>query len=111
MSKARSGGGITSRVNRKVAQNVGPARTNIVSVAATDMLGQSLAFKRPDLIKGTAPQVPMGNAVATNIGKGGPGTGRVTHHCGSQGTHGPTTGTTRPARDILSEYGPEKSRG
>lgn len=34
--------------------------------------------------------VRFGNEVALNIGKGGPGTGRETMPCGSQGTHGAT---------------------
>src|SRR6516165_3833591 len=34
--------------------------------------------------------VKFGNELATNVGKGGPGTGRTTMHCGSQGTHGAT---------------------
>src|SRR6516162_4880835 len=32
--------------------------------------------------------VKFGNELALNVGKGGPGTGRTTMHCGSQGTHG-----------------------
>jgi hypothetical protein len=32
--------------------------------------------------------VPLGNEVALNVGKGGPGTGRDCHATGSQGVHG-----------------------
>src|SRR6516165_2374502 len=32
--------------------------------------------------------VKFGNEVALNVGKGGPGTGRDVHACGSQGNHG-----------------------
>jgi hypothetical protein len=51
---------------------------------------------------------PYGNAVALNVGKGGPGTGRDVHHCGSQGVHGGVAGSPKPqGRPILSQYGPE----
>jgi hypothetical protein len=80
------------------------------------MLGQQLGFKRPDLIKGTMPQVPLGNQLSTNVGKGGPGTGRTTMHCGSQGSYGkPSAGEGKigpnAGKDILSDFGPEKSKG
>jgi hypothetical protein len=43
--------------------------------------------------------VKLGNEVALNVGPGGCGTGRDVHHCGSQGTHGPTNpGSPRPNR-------------
>jgi hypothetical protein len=48
--------------------------------------------------------VPFGNEVALNVGKGGCGTGRTIHSCGSQGTHGATNpGSPRPNtyRDAL----------
>jgi hypothetical protein len=115
MSRAKSGGGIRSRVVKRVGQNLGPRSSNKVSPSAVDMLGQSTSFKRPPLIKGTMPQVPLGNDLSTNVGKGAPGAGRVTMHCGSQGTHGPVTAGTpkggNAGKDILSEFGPEKSRG
>ena len=41
--------------------------------------------------------VKFGNEVALNVGKGGCGTGRDVHACGSQGTHGtPAQGSPRP---------------
>jgi hypothetical protein len=47
--------------------------------------------------------VPFGNEVALNVGKGGPGTGRTIHHCGSQDQHGPVSGTPRgPGRGIIN---------
>jgi hypothetical protein len=83
-----SGGGIRSNKNVKVSVKAGPARTNIVSPASADQLGQSLAFKRDALPKGTAPQVAMGNATALTAGQG-PGAGRTVMKFGSQGVHGP----------------------
>jgi hypothetical protein len=47
--------------------------------------------------------VKFGNEVALNVGKGGPGTGRTIHHCGSQSVHGPVAGTPRPpGRGIIN---------
>jgi hypothetical protein len=91
MSKAKSGGGIRS--NKLVhPRHIGGQRTTeAVRPGAVDMLGQQIAFKRPDLIQRQAPAATrLGNDMATDVGRGGPGVGRVTHHCGSQGTYGST---------------------
>jgi hypothetical protein len=87
--KARSGGGITSNklVHPKV--RAGSRRVNAISPSAVDMIGQQTSFKKPDLIKSTPKDfVPMGNDLATNIGNGGPGTGRTVYPCGYQDQHG-----------------------
>jgi hypothetical protein len=88
--KARSGGGITSNQLRRVCVKAGPPHTNKVSVAATDALGQQLAYKRPDLIKGTMPKVPMGNAVAAQT-VCGPGGSRTIYKSGYQSSTGPVS--------------------
>jgi hypothetical protein len=50
----------------------------------------------------------LGNQLSTNVGKGGPGTGRTVMRSGSQSQHGAAVqGSTPPPRDILSEYGPD----
>jgi hypothetical protein len=57
---------------------------------------------------GTPGSIPLGNQIATNVGCGGPGTGRTLYgQSGSQGTHGQPAPGNAPAkgRDILSEYG------
>src|SRR5262245_29264308 len=105
MAKARSGGGITSNKLVRPSGRVGPPSTNKVSVQRAAQIGIETQFEKGPLIKGTAPQVPLGNAVALNVGKGGPGAGREVHHCGSQGQHGAATGSVKPAVDILSQYG------
>jgi hypothetical protein len=109
--KIRSGGGITSNKLIRPGIKAGSPRTNLIDPHGPDFLGQSTSFPKPPLMKGTAPQVELGNALATNVGAGGPGQGRTVMRGGSQGTHGPTTGSVQQGRDILSEYGPEKSRG
>jgi hypothetical protein len=114
MSKAKSGGGI--RTNKLVHPRHigGQRRTEAVRPGAVDMLGQQLGFKRPDLIQRQAPAATrLGNDMATNVGRGGPGVGRVTHHCGSQGSYGtPAQGeggiqgaADRGARAILNAKG------
>jgi hypothetical protein len=110
MAKPVSGGGIRSKVtSQKLESTRVKPTTRAVSPSAADQLGQNmgnLKGGKPNpaekLYQGRSFQpVPMGNQLATNIGKGGPGTGRVTMHSGSQGTHGPVVGERAgPARGI-----------
>jgi len=87
--KARSGGGITSNKNVRVGQKLNPRSVDVVSIAATSMLGQQVSSKRPEIIKGQAKDfAPMGNALTNNVGKGGPGTGRTIYERGYQSCHG-----------------------
>jgi hypothetical protein len=111
-AKAVSGGGERSNKLVQVGVKSGPPRTNVVSPASANQLGASVAFRKDPLPIGTAPQVPLGNALATNVGAGGPGKGRTVQKSGSQGLHGPVAGAPRPmGPDILSQYGPERSKG
>jgi len=99
---ARSGGGATSNKLVKPTVRGGPSSTKIVSVSAAGSIGRAkgdhvgtsggktVARPKDPLIQGTRSQVPSGNAVALNVGKGGPGAGRVLHgQAGSQSQHGP----------------------
>ena len=106
---------------RNVGVRSGPPNTKIISPAAAANLGASKGnhvmgkgtVQRPPepLVRGTASQVPLGNAVATNVGRGGAGAGRIVHATGSQGQHGAAVQGSQPApRDILSEFGPERSK-
>ena len=45
---------------------------------------------------GSPGTIPLGNAVALNVGAGGPGRGRTTAVSGSQGCHGEVAGSARP---------------
>jgi hypothetical protein len=107
-----TGGGIQSNKNVRPNVRVGPPRSNKVSVAATDAMGESLAYKRPDLYKGTMPQVPSGNAVAAST-VCGPGGSRTVYKTGYQNTYGtPSRGegqmegkADRGSRAILGEKG------
>src|SRR5713101_1831835 len=122
MSKAKSGGGANSKVVRQVGIKSGSANIKAISPAAAADIGikkgnhasegggKTLQRPADPLIKATPKdRVPMGNAVATNVGKGGPGAGRTVHRSGSQGQHGPAAGSAAPqGRDILSAFSPKK---
>ena len=105
MTKARgvSGGGIEGNKNVRTGVRTGSARVNTTSAAGAGQLGISTAFKKDPVNASSKAQVPLGNQVALNVGKGGVGTGRKVHHCGSQGTHGPVVSPPRPVgRGILN---------
>ena len=59
------------------------------SPGAADQIGQTTAFRKEQVDAGSAYNsgVKLGNEKALDVGKGGVGTGRTTHKCGSQGTH------------------------
>ncbi len=111
MSSAKSGGGITSRVNKNVSIRPEQRRTEVINPAQTDYLGQATAFgKGPFVERKAQAATPMGNDIAQAT-VCGPGGSRNIYARGVQGCHGNTTGTVRQGRDILSDFGPEKSRG
>jgi hypothetical protein len=84
MAKARSGGGITSTKNVRPPVKAGPPSANKINPGGAAQLG-SAEYQNPTPLKaGTMPKVPLGNAVALNVGKGGPGAGRSVHRAGSQ---------------------------
>jgi len=111
-TKAKSGGGITSnKLVRPSVRTGQPYRGS--SPAAADYLGQSTAFKKENVeVRPAYTGSKLGNEIALNVGAGAPEAGRTVHHCGSQGTHGSVNpGQPTPqGRDILSEFGPEKSK-
>ena len=115
-------GGIGSRVvNPQGVRNGTPARG--INPAAVAQLGgvygnhstdhsKVLPYRGEDYLVGKTPAggaVPLGNQIATNIGKGGPGTGREVFRCGSQGSPGPVRSPIATGRDTLAEFGPDTS--
>ena len=89
MANKLSGGGIQS--NKLVRPNVRTGQPyKATSAAAASQLGQSTSFNKEQVERGGRAYTgsPLGNELALNVGKGGPGTGRTVHHCGSQGQHG-----------------------
>ena len=119
MSKVRSGGGIQGNKNVKVGVRAGSPSTNVINPAGTRQLGNAVERETVQpLQRGSAKAATeLGNALATNVGKGGPGTGRTIYGSGSQGTwgspaqgeadHAPDVNDMSGGRDILGEFGPE----
>jgi hypothetical protein len=112
----RAGGGIASNKRVDVRQNLGgkgkgvdPEYPGMLGVArGSHTMQGDLPLKKIPLYEGsTPPSVPLGNTLATNVGKGGPGTGRDIHASGSQ--HG-LVGNPQMSKgkDILSEFGAER---
>ena len=104
MAKARSGGGVTMNKNVRVGVRAGPASTNVINPKRTSQIGTAVDSRAVERVKaGTASQVPLGNQLAANVGKGGPGAGRTLYgQCGTQGMHGaPAPGNPRPSRGDL----------
>jgi hypothetical protein len=117
------GGGYGSRVVKEVGvRNGTPARG--INPAAVAQLGgvygdhstdhsKVLPYRGEPYLVGKNPAgsaVPLGNQLATNVGKGGPGTGREVMRCGSQGQSGPTRTPNATGRDILRDFGPDLKR-
>ena len=103
------GGGIRSNVNRNVGVRQGQPRREISPRGASQIgssLGNKATYQPGTLGKSVEPvvtgkrgiSVPLGNALATNVGAGGVGTGRVNYgQSGAQGVHGaPNPGQPNP---------------
>ena len=76
MTKAKSGGGITSNKNVRPPMKTGSPRANKISPGAADRIGQQVVMTTSQgtkLVQGTAPQAPLGNALARTSAKADPG--------------------------------------
>src|SRR5262245_1354862 len=78
---------------------------------AADQFGQAIdpkAYRPIDARRFVRPGMPeQGNAVALNVGKGGPGTGRTVYPCGYQALHGtPVRGEKNTSPDPKATSGP-----
>ena len=125
MANNQKGGGFGSRQHVSVGQRLGDARKGY-NVRGVSQIGSALGNKITER-SGKMPRdkvvervrtdqrgisVPLGNTLATNVGKGGPGTGRTLYgQSGTNQTYGPVAGNPKPqGRDILREYGPDYKR-
>jgi hypothetical protein len=126
MASNKKGGGAGSRVVTERGVRVGD-RAKVVNPRAVSQIGQTLGNKAATgggktvkpaetFYGGRQPAggpggVPLGNAVALNVGGGGPGKGRdFVSKSGSNCVSGPVAGSPRPAgRDILNDYGPDSA--
>ena len=104
MSTARSGGGITS--NKLVQSPVrgGSPSADKINPGGAGQLGSMVIQNPTPLQAGTMHKVPLGNQVALNVGKGGPGTGRTVYRSGTQS---PTPAATPMA---MGEWGLDPKR-
>jgi hypothetical protein len=115
MAKQISGGGATSNKRREVSVKAGSPNTRKINPGAVSNIGISQVFtgSSPKVVAGEVKDfVPLGNAVALNVGKGGPGTGREVLRCGTQGCHDSAPRSAASARPKHStEGGAPKMRG
>jgi hypothetical protein len=106
--RSNAGGGYGSSQVVEVKQNLGRSRKGI-NPGGVNQLGYSVGNHPTDgsgttsyrgdgwLDNRTSISVPLGNQLATNVGPGGPGTGRTVYASGSQGTQGAVNpGNPRP---------------
>jgi len=120
MGKARgvSGGGIESRQRKEVGVKTGSRTLNAINPNRVGGIGLQQVFadgtSGPKLVTGTPKDfVPLGNAVALNVGKGGPGKGReLLGQSGTQGNHsgGPRSANAAAPKASQAPAGP-KVRG
>jgi hypothetical protein len=119
----KAGGGAGSRINKTVPVRTGaPARG--LSPGAVSQFGSSVgnhatgdgpptSYRGETFLNKLTPAggaVPLGNQVALNVGKGGPGAGRTVMRSGAQGQHGAVAGTSKPqGREILRDFGPDSA--
>lgn len=90
MAKAKSGGGITMNKNVNVGIKAGSRSRDLAGPANAAQPGMIEYQNSRPLIAAKAPAFGpgMGNDLARNVGKGGPGTGRTLYgQCGTQGQH------------------------
>jgi hypothetical protein len=121
-SASRPGGGPNSKnvvqqrvITGKSAYGVSPGWSSQLGSAignkVTEEVGGKLSYRGEGMREGKTPiSVPLGNQLATNVGKGGPGAGRVVHSCGSQTGVSPTRSPNASGKDILRDYGPDSKR-
>jgi hypothetical protein len=114
--KAQSGGGIRGNKVRDVGYRGGKRTLDAISVEAVSDLGARTAYKKAPLVKATPRDfVPLGNELSANI-ECGPGGGRTIYKTGFQALSGKVSQGegkigSNAGKDILSDFGPEKSRG
>jgi len=116
----KTGGGIQSRVVKRVGIHGGSRTTTAVSPRGISQLGASQGGKlrREGSFTSTSSALPffegprqaaepMGNAVAAST-KAGPGGSRTVYKTGTQQLHGSVAGPAPvQGREILGQYGPE----
>jgi hypothetical protein len=115
MSKARSGGGPSGKNVTSVGMHTGAAR-RAQNPAFAKQLGTHVGNHSEGRVappakviasRDAGPALPsiLGNALATNVGKGGPGAGRTVYATGVQGQHGAhAPGTAPPSGSVFAGW-------
>jgi hypothetical protein len=96
-------------IREKGVSQIGTQRSNHAT-DTRELLRKDVERVRGEMRPSGGPGgIPLGNEVAKNVGRGGPGAGRSLMHCGSQGVHGSPAPGNPPSksRDILSSFGRE----
>jgi hypothetical protein len=110
MAKSHSGGG---RTEVRTPVRTGAAAKG-VNPGYASQIGAKLHQQADRTPMGAAPpySAVLGNQKALAVGRGRPGADRVVHKTGSQSQHGAPVNPGSPTpREILSEFGPERSKG
>jgi hypothetical protein len=115
--RIKSGGGYNSTQTKsgRSGWKTEP-KSNAGNPAGVNQMGVSTAFKKEPILregKGYTPQ-KMGDAGVAksyfNSATSGPGSGRTIYKSGTQSPTPPAKELPK-GRDVLSEYGPERSKG
>src|SRR5262245_888261 len=134
LSTGKPGGGFGSRQHTRVEVHYGQ-QSKGRNPRAVSQIGQAMGnhatehtgkMNRTEVMERmgssaapTAAGIRLGNELAGNVGKGGPGAGRTLYgQSGSNQTYGPvargeglpTPGSKITGHDILADYGPEIKR-
>jgi len=117
-----SGGGILGNKNVSVGVRTGQPRKDNVSVGGVSQIGSAMGStvkakgmgngyggtnSATFVMAGTYRQPPLGNQVALNVGKGGPGAGRVVYGQSGSQSQTPTARPMPQGRNTLLEFGPD----
>jgi hypothetical protein len=120
-SRNPGGGGVNSKKHVKTPVKYGSPMTRKVNVDVASNIGRSVGNHASDAAGGkdtVRPNQPMykptkamgsglGNEMAKNVGRGGPGAGRILHgQSGSQGTHDAVNPGSSPNIPLSSSGGP-----
>jgi hypothetical protein len=99
------GSAMTRKVSPDAVSNIGLSKGTHVTGAG----GREVNRPATPLYREAQAPCCLGNEVAKNVGRGGPGAGRTVYASGSQMQHGSANpGGPMPApRDILGGFGPE----
>jgi hypothetical protein len=99
----------SQRINPKGVSQIGQNMGNHSMDSGGKPLTKAVEPVRQGAVGGMG-SVPLGNECALDVGKGGPGAGRVIYGSGAQQQHGGPAGKLAgQGKDILNEFGPDSA--